>query len=125
SFYSNTVIRNAIKDRLRKTAKDSALNFRENAKIFAFLRILFDIPVGYVDGVKYSGSWGNPVQGGKIDLLWPFRKDASGELDLIGVVERYYGPPYDPLAEFDELVSIFQRRKFESKMKNMGPIDTQ
>jgi hypothetical protein len=85
-------------------------NEHADAKVFAFLRVVFAVPSGFVGEAKHYGGWGNPVSDGKVNLLWPYEVDDSGKLVLAGQADRYFGSPYDALAEFDELASKYPRR---------------
>jgi hypothetical protein len=85
--------------------------FVSGAKVFAFLRVVFDLPDNYVKDAKYTGSWGSPSKDGGVNLLWPYAKDTDGNLILVGTAWDYAGPPYQPLMEFDYLQKKYERRK--------------
>jgi hypothetical protein len=87
------------------------MRLKADAKVFALLRVLFDIPRGFLSSEGNYGSWGSPVSKGRVNLLWPYEKDPQGHLVLMGVAGHYYGVPYNALAEFDEFAARFPRRK--------------
>lgn len=112
--YNSDKLREGIKIYLERFSMELEPdeNFNASAKVFALLRVLFDIPQGYFSDANNYGSWGSPVFDGRVNLLWPFATTAEGELILVGKGGRYKGPPYDGLAEFDELRARFPRRQF-------------
>jgi hypothetical protein len=112
TVYNTPTIRAAIQYLLSeyKEGSNSDDRFYADAKVFALLRVIFKVPPGFGDVGNQFGSWGSPVQAGRVNLLWPYDIDSNGKLVLVGTGGRYFGPPYDALAEFDEFASLFPRR---------------
>jgi len=115
AVYDTKTIRAAIQHLMSecKEGSDSDARFYAEAKAFALLRVIFKVPPGFGDVGDHFGSWGSPVQAGKVNLLWPYNIDGNGKLVLVGTGGRYFGPPYDALAEFDEFASLFPRRNVQ------------
>jgi hypothetical protein len=83
-------------------------------KVFAFLRVVFDVPPKGVasDARCAIGSMGNPVRNGVLDLLWPYSIDRDGKMSLTGVaVGVTSGRIPNELAAFDALAAQFPRRR--------------
>jgi len=106
----NQTIRAAVQELFSEFGASSLDRFQTDAKAFALWRVLFAIPTEFVPDGKNYGSWGSPVKDGRVNLLWPYEIEA-GRLVLVGTGGRYFGAPYDALAEFDELAARFGRRK--------------
>jgi len=113
--YNTETIKKGIQDYIASNKPLSPEAFNAEAKIFAFLRVIFDVPAGYIKikGDEHYGSWGSPVKDGEVNLLWPYSKDNAGNLTLTGIASDYYGPPYDPIAEFEEFRVKYSRRSEE------------
>jgi hypothetical protein len=82
-------------------------------KIFAFIRVVFSVPARVRLGTPLPLSvYGNPVNAGTIDTLWPFSMNlTTGELELTGVDPgTHSGPLYDPIHDFDQASSGLRRR---------------
>jgi hypothetical protein len=104
-------IRAAIQQYISTYGFPKADGLSADAKVFTFLRVVFAVPTGYINGVHVYGSWRNPIRDNGVDLLWPYAEDAKGNLVLDGVYAgEYLGPPYDALADFDQLLKKFGRR---------------
>lgn len=112
SPHGTGTIREGIRYYLSEFQGDRPEEFSARAKVFAFLRVVFDVPEGYLQGARAFGSWGAPWRDGQINLLWPYSLDSGGGLSLTGVFPgEYAGPPYDALGEFDSFVLHYPRRK--------------
>jgi hypothetical protein len=113
AHYDNATIRNGILLVLHSYARDTGESYRAGEKIFAFLRVIFEVPSRFdasIAGLPY-GIMGNPVNSDGLDLLWPFSLDRDGQLTLTGVALVFRsGPPYDPIADFDQMASRLPRR---------------
>ena len=108
--FDNATIREALIYFCSSGEKDLD-STRDQAKIFALLRVVFDVPAGFLSSLPHWGSWGSPVVEGRVNLLWPFRHGDGGRLILEGMPVSYFGPPYDALAEFDYFATRFMRQK--------------
>lgn len=85
-------------------------------EIFAFLRVVFLVPPHFgttresLRSLPFS-LLGNPVHDDGVDLLWPYSIDHDGHLHLTGfILGLHSGPPYDPLADFDQMAQRLERR---------------
>jgi hypothetical protein len=88
-------------------------------KIFAFLRVIYIVPLG-----PYNKTWspgdqnfevpfvvnGQPRDPFFFDLLWPFSMDEKGRLQLTGVLGSGTSSGYDALADFDAMAARLPRR---------------
>jgi hypothetical protein len=97
---------------------DYATQSKNKGKIFLLIRVLFDVPaITRWDTVEYfGGKFGTPIdRDGNINLLWPLYKDENGALGFVSekhhAVSVLFGPPYDPLREFESIERVFPRRK--------------
>lgn len=91
----------------------SLQNFEAGEKIFALLRVIFDVPRRWntAKGFLPYGLSGNPVYSDGVDLTWPYSTSASGHLVLSGIDPGMHtGPPYNPLFDFDQMTSRLGRR---------------
>jgi hypothetical protein len=113
AHYDNATIRTGISLYLQSFASFSWENYKAGEKIFAFLRVVFEVPRRFdatKGGLPY-GILGNPVHSDGVDLLWPFSLEHDGQLALTGVDLVFHsGPPYDPIADFDQMASRLERR---------------
>jgi len=103
-------LRDAIDFVLAEIPHENPERHRLESKIFAFLRIVFNIPEGYLDPTSMSTGFGSPWKNGNVDILWPYAYNKDNKLELIGECGHYMGPAYDPLADFDRLSTRFGRR---------------
>ncbi len=112
SPHGTGTIREGIRTYLSEFQGEPPETFFARAKVFAFLRVIFDVPDGYIRGAVPFGSWGAPLKDGAVNLLWPFSLDPKGNPSLTGVFPgECFGPPYDALGEFDSFVLYYPRRK--------------
>lgn len=115
--YTKSEIRDGIEAYLASPRYDL---FRDNdaqAKVFAFLRVVFSIPDEWIanTGPKRIATFGNPLRDGLVDLLWPFSLGADKKLRLTGVpLADCGGQRLNLLAEFDALAVRYPFR-------NIGP----
>jgi len=126
--YDNSAIRDALNEIMSaKILTSEAYTSQENrrAKVFALLRLLFEIPQGLLpalpqhNGIGISISeWGHAYHmpyDGTVNLLWPFEL-RQGNLVLTGVGGRqtlWTGPTYNPIYEFDEMAKVYKRREIK------------
>jgi hypothetical protein len=110
AVYHTPTIRAAIQHFLSEYKEGTWDRLYADAKVFALLRVIFKVPPGFGDAGNHHGSWGSPDKAGQVNLLWPYDIDGNGKLVLVGTGGRYFGPPYDALAEFDDFASFFPRR---------------
>jgi len=98
--------------------------FQMGAKIFAWLRIIFNVPPGYCSDEVAKASvvsgrcFPAPVKDGRVDMLWPYTLDDNGNLILVKPehgVFIYSGSPYSPTKDFDFMVKFYERRAKENK----------
>jgi hypothetical protein len=124
--YDNATIRSVlVKIELAGEPTPEASRLKENrrVKIFGLLRMLFNIPSGYVPflvsdtaGRLVHGNWGTPFHeppNGTANLLWPFEIKKGGGLVLTGVGYDNMlgtGPSYNPVLEFDEIMKKYKYR---------------
>ena len=123
--YDNATIRGALDEIMSaKILTPEARDFQDGrtSKAFALLRVLFDIPQGFLPVLPdYYGisvttiRWGDAYHepdSNTVNLLWPFDL-IQGNLVLVGVGSQPLigsGPGYNPIYEFDEMVKIYKRR---------------
>ena len=111
--YDTTAIRDGIALYLNSYPASSPHRFDAGDKIFALLRVVFEVPRLFDvrrERLPFSLR-GNPVQADGVDLLWPFSAGNDGHLQLTGVdLGVYSGPAYDPLADFDQMAVRLARR---------------
>lgn len=108
-------LRNGIELYLEKYNRIDNNSFLAGAKVFAFLRVIFDLPEHYkVRPEQIIHLMGNPMnEDGTVDLMWPYSKNDQGDILLTGESPPFFsGPPYNGLADFDGLASEFGRRKW-------------
>lgn len=84
-------------------------------KVFALERVVFEVPLRFRTGERFPYSTlGNPsIQNETtyIDFLWPYSIGRDGQLVLSGFgVGQLSGPPYNALADFDQMVARLARR---------------
>jgi hypothetical protein len=82
-------------------------------KVFAFLRVVFDVPSTVDRAEHLYQTFGNPIVGEQaeaIDLLWPYSIDLRGKLRLTGTMRMFMGQPPDLLKEFDTMARTLNRR---------------
>jgi hypothetical protein len=109
--YDTETIRAGIASYLSEEKIADPGTFYAGAKVFALLRVVFQVPQ-YVVATGEFYSMGNPVHDGSIELLWPYSMDGAGRLVLTGsALVGYTGLPADPLKEFDKFASRFGRRR--------------
>ena len=98
AHYNNATIKSGISLYLRTSVSSSWENYKGGEKIFAFLRVIFEVPRRF-DATKAAlpyGLMGNSVHSDGVDLLWPFSLEHDGQLALTGVDLGFHsGPPYD------------------------------
>jgi hypothetical protein len=89
-----------------------------SGKLFVFLRVLFDVPQAYSrpDAAVFA-AWiatGSSFPGGNtpVNYLWPLEyQEGRIVLNVRGSeIIRYYGSPYQGLAEYDYFSSRFKLR---------------
>ena len=85
-------------------------------KVFALERVVFNVPARFRVGERFPYSTlGNPSIPENtttyIDFLWPYSIGSAGQLVLSGFgVGQLSGPPYNPIADFDQMVARLPRR---------------
>jgi hypothetical protein len=82
-------------------------------KVFAFLRVVFDVPPTLDRADRLYQTFGNPIVGETaeaIDFLWPYTIDRHGKLRLTGTLGMYMGQPPDLTEEFDTMARTLNRR---------------
>lgn len=110
--YDTATIRAGMVLYLNRNPVLSPQRYEDGLKIFAFLRVVFQVPRRF-DAVREHVPFetaGNPVYPDGLDLLWPFSMDDHGHLQLTGVAIGLSGPAYDPLADFDQMARRLPRR---------------
>lgn len=80
-------------------------------------RLIFDVPVQLSMSEWHSmAGYIRPLQldGDRVCVLWPFRRDSNGKLKLIGYYRgvMYNGPMVDPVFELRAFAKQYQRRSF-------------
>jgi hypothetical protein len=82
------------------------------SKIYVLNRIIFNVPSDELKchAVFFGGWIGVPVEGDKINMMWPIGKDDKCHLVIAGVFSGYAGEAYRPLAEFDHFKTTYGRR---------------
>jgi hypothetical protein len=108
--YDTKIVRAALQGAFNAAPAGSLERFQIEAKGFALLRVLFEIPEGMIENSGHHGSWGNPGEGGRIGLLWPYRHNDRGRLCLVGEFHEYMGVPYNLMSDFDSMASHYKRR---------------
>jgi hypothetical protein len=82
-------------------------------KVFAFLRVFFEVPLTLDWHRMPYSTYGNPhLDDTKLDFLWPYSVNESGALVLTGEGIPMSGPPYDPIADFDKMEFAKLERRF-------------
>ena len=82
------------------------------SKLFIVNRYVCDVPewVPLAQGSSFSGFMGFPIEDGRVGLLWPLGKSASGRIVLIGHTAGYLGPSFLAVDEFDAFLKSYGRR---------------
>jgi hypothetical protein len=81
------------------------------AKVYVLIRVLFDVPdsVPWEEAMS-TGQFNPPNRGQGVDMLWPLKKTAQGDLILVGSANGpYSGPKYDGLKDFEYVAKHFPR----------------
>jgi hypothetical protein len=111
--YDTTTLRAGIDSYLmRYLSSHRGEHIVASNKIFAFVRVLFDVPPRFFtqEHPFPFSLHGNPVYADGVDLLWPFSLDRQGKLHLTGVVAFLWGLPYDALHDFDAMAARLKQR---------------
>lgn len=114
SKYETNVIRDAIRIYLTDRQSKNTYYVSEMSRLFLLNRYIFNIPsepVPLRQVIPYGGWAGRPMDGQKIDLLWPFTIGTDNKLHLTARFQGYGGPSYSGLEEFDDLNKKYGRRK--------------
>jgi hypothetical protein len=89
-------------------------------KVFALERVVFKVPARFRVGERFPyATLGNPLvpEGAAtyIDFLWPYSTGSAGQLVLSGFgVGQLSGPPYNAMADFDEMAGRLPRRLLDT-----------
>jgi hypothetical protein len=110
--YPTDEIRAGIAAYLMNYPAESSESYLANLKLFAFLRVVFNVPKSLRRDRDFPfRTWGNPTSAdGNVDFLWPYSMGASGQLILSGVDIGHSDVEVDQLAEFDKMRARFPRR---------------
>lgn len=107
------ILRDVVRGyRMRQEASPGGYDVAAMSRLYVLNRVLFDVPERVDVPMRRFGSFtGVPVRDGSVDELWPLSVGASGNLELPGRFQGYFGESYLAVEEFDYFAETFQRRE--------------